>query len=156
METKTNESQQINRHNGLTPQQEQVAMLLASGQSITDVAKQMGLNRCTLYEWQKTPPFLCFYNKCKQDYQEDLNNGIFAQTKKALEVINNSLNSENELTRIKVAMWLIERVASVEIKNTDLRNYLKEKNTGNGWHLDDYKLNENNYKTDCQKYGIEP
>lgn len=157
MQTNTNKSQQINLQSGLTPIQEQTAMLLASGHSITEVAKQISVNRCTIYEWQKHPPFLCFYNKCKQDYQDELNNGIFAQTKRALEVINNSLNSDNEQTRIKVAMWLIERVASTQIANTDIKEYLQHKNTQlsiEDWNAP--KFNESNYKKDCFKYGIKP
>ena len=34
---------------GLTPQQEQAAMMLASGENLTAVARQLNLNRSTLY-----------------------------------------------------------------------------------------------------------
>ena len=48
---------------GLTPVQEQAAMLLASGESVTEVASKVNVNRATIYLWQQKINFQCFLNQ---------------------------------------------------------------------------------------------
>ena len=38
---------------GLTPIQEQAAILLASGENVTSVSEKLNLNRSTIYQWQQ-------------------------------------------------------------------------------------------------------
>lgn len=93
---KPTERGNINPEIGLTPQQEQVAMMLATGETITAVAAKLCLNRCTLYEWQKLLPFQCFLNKQAADYRDNLKNGLYAIASDALQAIRDSKMAEEQ------------------------------------------------------------
>ena len=120
---------EVNTSTGLTPIQEQAALLLASGETITAVAAKLELNRCTLYEWQKLITFKCYFNQQATDYRDSLRNGLFGLADEALNVIKGCLQSGNEITRLKTAIWLIERVKDVDTGSTDVRAVLKERCT---------------------------
>lgn len=141
---------------GLTPIQEQAAILLASGKTITDVAATIGVNRSTLYEWQGVVTFQCYFNQQLADYKEQLRNGLFGLTGEALETIKNCLHSDNEPTRLKAATWLLERVAEQTTGMTDLRAALKAKHT-KAMEWTDYNHFDNmGFENDCRQYGIKP
>lgn len=61
---------------GLTPQQEQAAILLASGEGVTEVADKLNVNRATIYLWQQKINFQCFYNQQCQIIQDNIRNGL--------------------------------------------------------------------------------
>lgn len=50
---------------GLTPIQEQAAIMLASGENITSVSEKLNLNRSTIYQWQQKITFQCFFSTSK-------------------------------------------------------------------------------------------
>ncbi|RRD70993.1 helix-turn-helix domain-containing protein [Tannerella forsythia] len=58
--TKKADLPEVNTQTGLTPIQEQAAILLASGNSVTAVAEKIRVNRSTLYKWQMQITFQCF------------------------------------------------------------------------------------------------
>jgi hypothetical protein len=139
---------------GLTPQQEQAATMLASGDNISTVARQLNLNRSTLYEWQENTAFKCFYNQQCHDHQQAVKNALFGLHSAAVDTLTDLLNNGNENTRLKAAMWLLERVASVEVGETKIRAALKAQCTHStfdeGWD----KLNEREYKRELERYGL--
>lgn len=139
---------------GLTPQQEQAAMMMASGENITAVARQLNLNRSTLYEWQENMAFQCFYNQQCQDHQQAVKNALFGLHNTAIETLTDLLTNGNENTRLKASMWLLERVANTEIGKTNIRTALKEKCTHNELDVDWEKLNEDEYKAELKRYGL--
>ncbi|NMB37448.1 MAG: hypothetical protein GX993_05345 [Bacteroidales bacterium] len=142
---------------GLTPIQEQAAILLASGETITAVAATIGVNRSTLYEWQDIVTFQCFLNQQRADYQEQLKNGIFGLTSEALATLKGCLQSENEPTRLKAATWLLERIASQKTGITDVREALRRKHTKFSDNWEDYnKFDKVAYENDCRQLGIDP
>ncbi len=140
---------------GLTPQQEQAAMMLASGENISAVARQLNLNRSTLYEWQANTAFQCFYNQQCQDHQQAVKNALFGLHRQAIDTLTNLLTNGNENTRLKASMWLLERVAAVEVGDTRLKEVLKKKctHTPTDWDLD--VLNEREYKAELKRYGLQ-
>lgn len=93
---------------GLTPQQEQAAIMLASGENLTGVARQLNLNRSTLYEWQENTAFQCFYNQQCQEHQQAVKNALFGLHSTAIDTLTDLLNNGNENTRLKASMWLLE------------------------------------------------
>lgn len=54
---------------GLTPIQEQAAIMLASGENITSVSEKLNLNRSTIYQWQQKITFQCFFQLPKERSQ---------------------------------------------------------------------------------------
>lgn len=140
---------------GLTPQQEQAAMMLASGENISAVARQLNLNRSTLYEWQANTAFQCFYNQQCQDHQQAVKNALFGLHRRAIDTLTNLLTNGNENTRLKASMWLLERVTAVEVGDTRLKEVLKKKCTHSptDWDLD--VLNEREYKAELKRYGLQ-
>lgn len=153
---KPTERGNINPDTGLTPQQEQAAMMLATGETITAVAAKMSLNRCTLYEWQKLLPFQCFLNKQAADYRDNLKNGLYALASDALQAIRDSLHSTNEGNRLKAAMWLVERVSDADTGETDVREAIKERCTKDVMEFDSTLFDEDEYNDALQWYGLQP
>lgn len=144
----------LSAYTGLTPQQEQAAILLASGNNITAVARQLNLNRSTLYEWQENTAFQCFYNQQCQDHQQAVKNALFGLHSTAIDTLTDLLSNGNENTRLKAAMWLLERVANVEVGNTDLRQALKQKCSHPIVDFEAIELDEAEYKQALLQYGL--
>ena len=111
---------------GLTPQQERACVLLASGESVTSVAEQLGVNRCTLYKWQENKAFQCYYNRHCQDYKNEVKNGIINLHQQAIRTIKELLSRGNEATRLKASIWILEKVEAVEVGDADIRQVLQK------------------------------
>lgn len=139
---------------GLTPQQEQAAIMLASGENLTGVARQLNLNRSTLYEWQENTAFQCFYNQQCQEHQQAVKNALFGLHSTAIDTLTDLLNNGNENTRLKASMWLLERVANTEVGETNIRAVLREKCTHDDLDINWAKLNEGEYKAELRRYGL--
>lgn len=153
--SKTQQNPTLSPLTGLTPQQEQAAIMLASGKNISAVARQLKLNRSTLYEWQENTAFQCFYNQQCQDHKEAVKNALFGLYNTAIDTLTNLLTNGNENTRLKASMWLLERVAGVAIGETRIKEALKKQCThgASGW--DDLNvLNEREYKAELKRYGL--
>ncbi len=108
---------------GLTPQQEQAAVLLASGESVTEVASKVNVNRATIYLWQQKINFQCFYNQQCQIIQDNIKNGLFGLYEDALQAVRETLKSDNEAARLKAAMYVIGKI---EIMDTSQQNPVEE------------------------------
>ena len=153
---KPTERGNISPETGLTPQQEQAAIMLATGETITAVAAKLSLNRCTLYEWQKLLPFQCFLNKQAADYRDNLKNGLYALASDALQTIRDCLHSANEGNRLKAAMWLVERVSDADTGETDVREAIRERCTKDVMEVDSTLFDEDEYNKALQWYGLQP
>ncbi len=110
---------------GLTAIQEKGAILLASGIRITEVAKELGLSRGTLYRWQSQIAFQCFYNLMKQDVKNYLEGSVLELHKQALDGIRAGLSSQNESIKLKASMWVVDKISRMEIGQTDVRRALQ-------------------------------
>jgi len=148
---------EVNGLTGLTPIQEQAAMLLASGETLTAVADKVNVNRSTIHKWQAQITFQCFFNRQCADLRSNLRNGLFGLADEALAAIRESLHSENESIRLKAAMWLTEKIELADTGSTDVKEVLKGKNTKNS--LADWgdltTFDEKAFKDDCKKLGLD-
>lgn len=146
----------ISEHTGLTPTQEQAADLLASGVSVTDVAQQLDVARSTLYVWQKQTTFKVYFNKRCSEARSTLLVGLFGLAAEALKTIRESLHSESEQVRLKAAMWITEKLQSVEVAQTDLIAALKKEYTYDDAPLmwSDAYLHEDEYREKLKELGI--
>lgn len=154
--TETADLPEVNTKTGLTPIQEQAAILLASGDSFTAVAEKISVNRSTLYKWQMQITFQCFFNQQCNDYKNNLKNGLFGLADEALSAIRDCLHSDNEATRLKAAMWVTDKVELTEVGNTDLKQAIREKHTTsslNDWG-DLSTFDGKGYKTELRRLGL--
>ena len=127
MDTNSNKNRQNRTSSGLTPIQEQAAILMASGERITSIAERLQLNRSTIYEWMDVLTFQCFYNKQCENNKKKLKAGLFGLQKKAIEAIKESLESSDPSIKLKAATWLVERLSDTSIGETDPANIIKER-----------------------------
>ncbi len=141
---------------GLTPQQEQACILLASGESVTDVAVKLNLNRGTLYKWQQNKAFECYYNKQCQEYKNEVKNGLLGLHQQAVATIKQLITIGSEATRLKAATWVLDKVEAIEVGETSIRRVLKEQctTTNNGWG-DFTNFDEKEYNKQLKVLGLD-
>lgn len=139
---------------GLSSVQEQTAILLACGESITAVAEKMNVNRSTIYQWQELLTFQCFYNQQKQDIRENLRSEIFMLGEFAVDVLKDCLQSDNEQTRLKASIAILDRIEKVNIGHCSARNVLREKATYGYLPDDDIYFHEDVYQRLLNKNGL--
>lgn len=144
---------------GLTPQQEQAALLLASGESITDVASRINVNRATIYLWQQKISFQCFYNQQCQIIQDNIRNGLCGLYAEALNSVHDCLKSKNEAVKLRAAMYVIGKVemidASIQDPEAEIRKLCTETINPNWDMFAAYdKLNEAKYKELMKENGL--
>lgn len=116
----------VSQKTGLTSLQERCAVLLASGVRLSDVAKGVDVSRGTIYKWQNLVAFQCFYNLMKADFKNYVEGCLMNLQAQALEGINASLSSDNESTRLKASMWVLERISQIQVGETDVRKVVKD------------------------------
>lgn len=140
----------VSKETGLTSQQEKGAILLASGLRLSDVAKELGTSRGTLYRWMNQVTFQCFYNLMKQDAKNYLEGCVLGLHSQALEGLQASLSSCNESIRLKASMWVIEQIGKIGAGETDARKVLKEQSvTEEDW------LSEGRYQNALKEAGMD-
>lgn len=141
---------------GLTPQQEQACILLASGENVTDVADKLSLNRGTLYKWQQNKAFECYYNKQCQEYKDEVKNGLLGLHKQAVAAIQRLITTGREATRLKAATWVLEKVEAIEVGETSIRRALKGQciTTNDDWG-DLATFDEKEYKRQLKAFGLD-
>lgn len=152
MNNKKGQDATINKATGLTPQQEQASIMLASGSSLADVANKLGINRKTLYQWQRLPTFECFYNMQCKDYQDEVKNGLLGLHKQAIDTITKLIDSSNEVTRLKASIWVLDKIASLNIGSTDVRAVLKEQCTDKEFGFE--SIDEVGYRKKLKMYRL--
>lgn len=155
--TEGNKSEQnttISPATGLTPQQEQACILLASGESYTAVAQRLNINRGTLYKWQDLLPFQCFYNKQCSDYKAEVRNALLGLHAEAVDTVRELMHNGGEATRLKAAIWLLEKVEAVEVGATDVREVLKAQHTEPIFGLPTTSLNDKAYRQALKDLGL--
>lgn len=144
----------ISQSTGLTPTQEQAATLLASGVSVTDVASQLEVSRAAIYLWQKQTTFKCFFNSQCSEARSTLLGGLYGLASEALQTIRESLQSQNEQVRLKAAMWITDKLQSIEIKETDVITAIKDEVTYSQWGDLTPDFHEDEYRARLRELGI--
>lgn len=139
---------------GLTPQQEQACVLLASGESYTATAQRLGVNRGTLYKWQDNIAFQCFYNQQVKDYQAEVKNALLGLHSEAVETVRELLHTGGEQTRLKTALWLLEKIEAVEVGATDVREELRTQHTEPIFDLPQTSFNVKAYRQALKTMGL--
>ena len=142
----------VNTETGLTPLQEKAVSLIVNGKSYSDTAKELKIDRSTLYAWSNRINFQAYYNRLISEVRQDVINELHSFHLDAVRVIRDSLNSKNDAVKIKVAFWLIEKLENRQIGNSDARNWIKKLCTSDEFDLrfNSTSLNEKKYRQICE------
>lgn len=125
-------AEERNPETGLTSTQQEAVKMLVAGDSVATIADKLKVSESTLYKWQETLTFQCYYNKQCKNAKANLKDSLLAMYEKALAAIKSSMESENEMVKLKTAMWLIEKVSTFTYGNGNpvgvIRERCKEEN----------------------------
>jgi transposase len=95
----------------LNAKQLQVAVALAAGKTETDAARLVGVNRSTIYRWQRDPEFVAELNRLKREIRADRRAKLRTLLDTATEIMQRSLEDEDEDIRLKAAMFVLTKFA---------------------------------------------
>lgn len=98
----------------------QAIELLASGKRIEECALVIGVSRRTVHNWLNDPEFLSALDTRKSENVSALNDRLINLNDKALDVLEECMNSRNEQARLRSASIVIgkyhEALEASEIK----------------------------------------
>lgn len=151
---KATESPKLNPQTGLTPIQEQAAVLMASGETPTAVADKLGINRCTIYKWFDNVAFQCYYNRQCQDLKAEVENSVLGLCRSAFATLRELMSTGNESTRLKACIWIMERAGQIDVGETDVKKALRKKATHPIVDADFTKFDDSEYKNLLADFGI--
>jgi hypothetical protein len=80
----------------LTVKQEQAALMLAAGSTVTDAAAAVGMNRATVSQWQNIAEFEALVNVERQAARASAHGRLISLTQKAVASLEALLDSKNE------------------------------------------------------------
>jgi len=113
----------------LTPQQERFISLLVSGKTISDIAIELEVSRPTLYEWQRLETFQARYNQLTSEIKSTVESGLIGLYAQAVDTVRDCLESENQHTALKAALWLIDRADKLQPGETDPEQIVRDRFT---------------------------
>ena len=146
----------ISNVTGLTPKQEKACSMLASGETIEAVAEEIKVPESTLLLWQRQTTFKCFFNQKRKNIRGSLTQGVYSLAMDAVKALRESLNSENEQVRLKAATYVVDKLQSMEIGQTDIVAAVKAEAThpDGKWDMDAV-FHEKEYEARLQELGVE-
>lgn len=104
---------------GLTPTQEEAVKMLVAGESASSIEKKLELPAETINQWRNSVPFQCYYNKQCDTIKLNMRNKLLSSYTRALSTLEECMASENEAVRLKSATWLLEKISTFTIDNTN-------------------------------------
>ncbi len=104
----------------LTPIQQRAITLLLQGKSQTEIARELNIDRTTLWNWRtKDPVFTAELNKAQAELYAQAVSRLYSLTTKALETLEEILEkSDDEQTKIKAASFILKSAGLNEINFT--------------------------------------
>ncbi len=145
----------INSITGLTPTQERACSMLASGATIEAVAEEVKVPESTLLLWQRQTTFKCYFNQKRSNVIGSLTQGVYSLAQEAVNALRNSLNSENEQVRLKAATYIVDKLQSIEVGQTDIIQAVKAEATysDSGWSHE-ATFHEKEYTSRLRELGV--
>ena len=100
----------------LNARQRQAAILLAEGHdTVSSIAKKLGVDRTTLYNWKNRPDFQALTNQIQQDVVAAANAMLTSLFVEALRAQAQLLKSKNERIRLAATKMILDRLPGSEI-----------------------------------------
>lgn len=114
---------------GLTPIQEQCALMMVTGERITFIADKLQVSRSVIYQWCSLVTFQCFMNQLRDEMKRQFDAMLLALSSEAMKAVSQTLASENEALRFKAATWVLGKLDAVEVGECDPFNAVREEST---------------------------
>lgn len=149
-----NKKANISDITGLTPTQERACSLLASGETIEAVAEQVNVPESTLILWQRQTTFKCFFNQKRSNIRGNLIQGVYSLAQEAVNALRQSLNSDNEQTRLKAATYIVDKLQGMEVGQTDIIAEVRAEATYMDTLSVEGYLHEDEYEAKLKELGI--
>ena len=113
----------------LNPKQTKAALLLASGDTVTTTAEQVGVNRMTVQQWlKKDDNFNAYLNSLKREFVDAGRSAMRASIVTAIDTINQlMLSSTNDVVRLNAAKEILDRAGLANDKPIGSDNVLELK-----------------------------
>lgn len=121
----TNPINLMDAQSGLTTKQIEAATLIVAGETITSIADKLNINRSTIYEWLEKVTFQCYINRLLKDIVCKLNNELYSIGVDAIKALKETLQSNNDVIKLKAAQFIIESLTNKEIKESDPKKVFK-------------------------------
>ena len=146
----------INGFTGLTETQEKACKLLAQGESVESTAQQLNIEESTLTIWRRNKAFDCYYNLQREQRRNATIASVYALADEAIKTLRDSLTfSAGEATRLKAATYIIDKLQSLEIGETDVREAVRrEANIVADWG-ENITFDERKYKETLREMGVD-
>jgi transposase-like protein len=101
------------------------ASLLAVGRSVISVADALSVNQSTVRRWLDQPDFRRLVSVHRSTLMGEALGRLAAAATKAVDVLEGSLDSDNESNRLKAAMGILDRLATMR-EQTELAERLAD------------------------------
>ena len=145
----------ISNITGLTPTQERACSMLASGETIEAVAEEIKVPESTLLLWQRQTTFKCYFNQKRSNIKGSLTQGVYSLAQEAVNALRNSLNSDNEQVRLKAATYIVDKLQSIEVGQTDILQAVKAEATySDSMWSHEATFHEEDYNSKLKELGI--
>lgn len=96
---------------GLTVTQERVAALLACGRPVADIAREVGVQTSTIYEWRKLPEFASHFKRLQREVVREIRGQLSEMAGSALSTISEIIDGGGEQNRLKAACYVLDFMA---------------------------------------------
>ena len=107
----------------INERKEKVITLLIQGEKYVDIAKLVGINRLTIYNWLENEEFKAELNKRKQEISTQGNNIILTDISLYVgELKRIGLTARSERERSLACMYLVDRVLGKSTNKIELTN----------------------------------
>ena len=97
---------------------------------------------------------VCFYNKHCSDYKAEVKNALLGLHAEAVDTVRGLMLNGSEATRLKTAIWLLEKVEAVEVGATDVRAALKAEHSTPIFDIPTPTLNDRAYRQALKDWGL--
>ncbi len=101
--------------------------LLASGKRIEECALSVGVSRRSIYNWLNDQEFKSALDARKSEIIKALNDRLISMNGKALDVIDECMNSRNEAIRLKSASIVINKYGEA-LEVSDIKSQIERIN----------------------------
>jgi hypothetical protein len=96
----------------LEPKKMRAAVALSVGQTETDVARLVGVNRTTIYRWQQDAEFVAEANKLKREYLAEQRARLHTLLHQAMMTLKSCLDRQDlDAIKVKAAMFIVSHFA---------------------------------------------
>ena len=95
---------------GLSPPQRVAIGLLLAGRPYADVAREVGIDTSTLFQWRQQPAFVTELRAQFELMHAAARYGLFSLANDSITALRNALKGQNETARVSAAQIVLERL----------------------------------------------